>query len=65
MICLLNPGSGEGYSHTLIKRGDAVSAIGIKGVEAFRSAKGLAAAGPAHFGFDIPYMAIEDVMREK
>jgi uncharacterized protein len=62
MICLLNPEAGEGYSNTLIKQGDPVAAIGIRGVESFRSEKGLAAAGPKHFGFDIPYRAIEAVM---
>jgi DUF917 family protein len=63
MICLLSPATGEGYSNTSIEHGDPVAAIGIRGVEAFRSAKGLAAAGPAHFGFHIPYVPIETVMQ--
>ncbi len=65
LICLLNPQTGEGYSNTLLKAGDAVTAIGARGVEAFRSARGLAAAGPAHFGFDIPYVPIEQAMKKR
>ncbi len=62
-ICLLNPGSGEGYGNNPLKAGDPVAVIGIKGVEVFRSPKGLAGAGPAHFGFDIPYVPIEQAVR--
>jgi len=36
--------------------------VGIKGLEAFRSERGLAAAGPRYFGFDIDYVPIEEQM---
>ncbi|TMC56165.1 MAG: DUF917 domain-containing protein [Chloroflexi bacterium] len=62
-ICLLNPQTGEGYSNTTLKAGDRVSVIGAKGVEAFRSERGLAAAGPAHFGFDMRYVPIEQAVQ--
>ena len=62
-ICLLNPQTGEGYSNTTLKAGDPVNAIGAKGVEAFRSERGLAAAGPAHFGFDMRYVPIEQAVQ--
>ena len=54
---------GEGTTNTLIKEGDEVVAVGIKGLEAFRSEFGLnEASGPRYFGFDIDYVAIEEWM---
>ncbi|HHH82371.1 MAG TPA: DUF917 family protein, partial [Chloroflexi bacterium] len=41
-----------------------VAVVGIKGLEAFRSERGLAAAGPRYFGFDIDYVPIEKLMAE-
>ena len=37
--------------------------IGVKGLEAFRSEKGLGGAGPRYFGFDIDYVPIEERMK--
>jgi DUF917 family protein len=39
--------------------------VGIKGLEAFRSERGLAGAGPRYFGFDIDYIPIEKLMEQK
>lgn len=54
---------GQGTTNTLIKEGDEVVAIGIKGLEDFRTEFGLnEAAGPRYFGFDIDYVPIEELM---
>jgi DUF917 family protein len=54
---------GEGTSNTLLKAGDQVIAVGIKGLEAFRTEFGLnEAAGPRYFGFDIDYVPIEELV---
>ncbi|MCJ7623474.1 MAG: DUF917 domain-containing protein [Anaerolineaceae bacterium] len=54
---------GEGTTNTLIKAGDQVVAVGIKGLEAFRTEFGLnEAAGPRYFGFDIDFVPIEKLM---
>ena len=45
-----------------IKEGDEVVAIGMKGLDGFRSEMGLSLAGPRHFGFDIDYVPIEELM---
>jgi DUF917 family protein len=56
--------SGEGTTNTLIKEGDDVVAVGMKGLEAFRTEFGLnRASGPRYFGFDIDYVPIEELMR--
>ena len=58
--------TGEGTSNTLIKEGDAVVAVGMKGLEAFRTRFGLdEASGPRYFGFDIEYVPIETLMADR
>jgi DUF917 family protein len=56
---------GEGTTNTLIKKGDGIVAVGIKGLEAFRTEFGLnEASGPRYFGFDIDYVPIEELMQK-
>ena len=54
--------SGRGIYNSELREGDQVVAIGMKGVEGFRTNKGLQFAGPRHFGFDIDYLPIEELM---
>jgi len=54
---------GTGTSNTTIAVGEQVVAIGIKGVEAFRTPFGLDhASGPRYFGFDIDYKPIDELV---
>jgi DUF917 family protein len=64
LLTLVYKESGEGTSNTLITAGDEVVAVGMKGLEAFRTEFGLnQASGPRYFGFDIDYVPIEDLMK--
>jgi hypothetical protein len=66
IVTLAYKGSGEGTTNTLIKAGDEVVAVGVKGLEAFRTDFGLnEAAGPRYYGFDIDYVPIETLMAER
>jgi DUF917 family protein len=66
LVTLAYKESGEGTTNTLIKEGDHVVAVGIKGLESFRTEFGLnEAAGPRYFGFDIDYVPIEKLMEER
>ena len=66
LVTLAYKVSGEGTTNTLIKEGDEIVAVGIKGLEAFRTEFGLnEASGPRYFGFDIDYVPIEEIMEEK
>jgi DUF917 family protein len=57
---------GEGTTNTLIDSGDNVVAVGMRGLEAFRTEFGLdKAAGPRYFGFDINYVPIEALMERR
>jgi DUF917 family protein len=62
ILTLLYRENGRGIYNAEIAIGDDVVAIGMKGVEAFRTEAGLKLAGPEHFGFDFEYVPIEDVL---
>ena len=64
LVTILDRETGEGITNTDIDAGRRVAVVGIKGLEAFRSERGLAAAGPRYFGFDIDYVPIEKLMAE-
>ncbi len=59
LVSLVHQDCGRGIYNSELREGDRVVAIGLKGVEGFRTEKGLELAGPRHFGFDIDYVPIE------
>ncbi len=65
IVTIVDQETGEGFTNTVIDAGHQVAVVGIKGLEAFRSERGLAAAGPRYFGFDIDYVPIEKLMRAR
>ena len=65
LVTLLYQDTGLGTTNTLIEEGDEIVAIGIKGLEAFRTEFGLnESSGPRYFGFDIDYVPIEELMEK-
>ncbi len=53
-------------TNTEIDSDDEVVAVGVKGLEAFRTDSGLnEASGPRYFGFDIDYVPIERLIEER
>jgi DUF917 family protein len=64
LVTLAYP-DGEGTSNATLDAGDEVVAVGIRGLEVFRSEFGLnEAAGPRYFGFEIDYVPIEALMAQ-
>ncbi len=53
----------EPVTNTRLKLGDPVAVFGMKARMIYRSPKGLEVLGPSHFGFDVPYRPIEDIVR--
>ena len=62
LLTLVHKETGRGTYNADIKEGDEVVAIGMKGLDGFRSEMGLSLAGPRHFGFDIEYTPIEELI---
>jgi len=63
LVVIVDLKSGEGITNTLLEAGQEVAVIGVKGLEAFRSERGLGGAGPRYFGFEIDYVPIEEWMK--
>ena len=63
LVVIVDRKSGEGVTNTLLEAGQEVAVIGIKGLEVFRSERGLGAAGPRYFGFEIDYVPIDEGMK--
>ena len=62
IIEIIDEKCGEPITNTDIKKGDKVSVIGMKTEPIFRTPGGLKVLGPKHFGFDLKYKPIEDLV---
>lgn len=62
IIEIIDAKTGEPITNTDIKKGDKVSVIGMKGESIFRGPEGLKVLGPRHFGFDLDYKPIENLV---
>jgi len=62
LVSLVYRENGCGIYNGELDEGDQVVAIGMKGVQGFRTERGLDLAGPRHYGFDIEYVPIEALM---
>jgi hypothetical protein len=65
VISVVDLKTGEPITNPRVKVGDVVAGIGVKGSEVFKTKKGLSVLGPKHFGFDIQYTPIEEIMKKK
>ena len=64
MLIVVDAETGEPYSNAQIEVGHQVAVVGLRAVEQFRSQKGINILGPRHFGFDIDYKPIEDLVKK-
>ncbi len=64
IIEVITRDTGKPITNTNIKEGDNVSVLGLRGRDPFKTPKGLGVLGPKHFGYDIPYVPIEQIMKQ-
>lgn len=62
IIEIIDAQSGEPVTNTDLDKDRKVTVIGMKAVPMFREPRGLDVLGPKHFGFDITYKPIEDLV---
>ncbi len=64
LVTLVSTSTARGYTTTVVAEGDHVSAVGMRGLDVFRTPAAVReAAGPPYFGFDeIEYRPIEELM---
>jgi DUF917 family protein len=61
LIMVVDRETGEPYVNTVLTKGLQVAVLGAKN-ERYRNEEGLAALGPGHFGFDLPYRSVETLV---
>ena len=63
LICMVERESGEPKTNDTVVEGDVMAVIGARATESFiTQPKGLQVLGPGHFGFDYPFVPIEEIM---
>jgi DUF917 family protein len=62
LIMVTNAETGEPCVNTDLAEGLRVAVVGTRADARYRTAEGLAAMGPAHYGYAIPYQPIEAVL---
>jgi DUF917 family protein len=62
LLAVVQNPSAEPITNTYLAEGDEVAVVGMKTVAAYRSPEGIAVIGPRHFGFDLDYRPIEEVV---
>jgi len=61
VISVLDSQTAEAIGTERIRYGQRVSVIGFASDSIWRSARGLEVAGPRAFGYDFPYVPVEDL----
>lgn len=62
IIEIVDPRTGEPLVNSFLSEGQDVAVIGIKRCHQFDTPAGIDALGPQHWGFDLPYRPIEDLV---
>ena len=63
LIMLMDADSGTPYTNTLLPEGSGVGVVGAVADPKLRTPAALALLEPAHYGYDIPYTPIEQLVR--
>jgi uncharacterized protein len=63
LIMLMDADSGTPYTNTLLPEGSRVGVVGAPADPKLRAPAALALLGPAHYGYDIPYTPMEQLVR--
>ncbi|MBA7465375.1 hypothetical protein ES707_00537 [subsurface metagenome] len=64
IIAAVHLSDAEPITNTDIAKGDRIAVIGTSICPEYRSEKGLAVLGPRHFGFDLEYTPIENLIKK-
>ena len=60
LICLVDAVTGMGLTNPEVAPGTRVAVLGVPCDRRWRSAAGIALLGPAHFGYDVDYVPVEE-----
>ncbi len=66
LIALVDLDTGEAKPNSVVAAGQRLAVIGTKASDpAYRTEKGLTILSPQHFGFDIPYVPVEEAVESE
>lgn len=67
LICIVDSKTCDGLSNFSTAGNDKrdVTVLGVKAIDAWRSAKGIEIFGPQHFGFDLDYTPLEEIVKKR
>jgi hypothetical protein len=63
LLAVVQDGTAEPLTNTYLSEGETVAVIGMKAAAPYRTPAGLEVLGPKHFGFNLEYRPIEELMR--
>ncbi|MHB1415259.1 MAG: DUF917 domain-containing protein [Chloroflexota bacterium] len=64
LMAVVQRDSGEPWTNSDLETGAEVAVLGFRADARYRTPRGLELMGPEHYGFDLPYVPIEEVMTD-
>jgi len=62
LLCAVEAGTGQPFTNSQLREGLAMVVFGVPADPIWRTPEGLALTGPKHFGFDLPYRPMEELL---
>ena len=62
LLCAVEARTGQPFTNSQLREGLAMVVFGVPADPIWRTPEGLALTGPRHFGFDLPYRPMEEVL---
>ena len=62
LLCAVEAGSGKPFTNSNLREGLEMTVFAVPSDPMWRTPQGLALAGPTHFGFDLPYRPMEELV---
>ncbi len=63
LLCAVEAGSGRPFTNSELVEGKAMVVFGVPADPIWRTPEGLALTGPSHFGFDLTYRPLEEIVK--
>jgi hypothetical protein len=62
LLCAVEAGTGKPFTNSNLREGLEMEVFAVPADPMWRTPQGLALTGPSHFGFDLPYRPMEELL---
>jgi DUF917 family protein len=62
LLCAVEAGTGKPFTNSSLREGLEMAVFAVPADPMWRTPEGLALTGPSHFGFDLPYRPMEELL---